>query len=310
MAQITEYPLSRATWLVFATLLMALPGCGPGDGQGLNEEGDLLVDQGSNGTSGGGNNGGGNTPGASGNPNATLAWVQANVFGGVCTQCHTGAGAPLGVDWSTGSGTCSNIGRTSGEVPSLREIDAGNPAGSYVVWKLEGAGPNGEAIVGAQMPLSNPALGADTIQNIKDWIGDGSPGCGSSRPGTDPAAGKAAALADSSAYSAGSWLYVWEQSLRLCSTCHSPTPSNPSCVAEIECPPAGLVLDAENYYGLFDGRTVTPFDPQASLLWTRTSGDRQGPRMPLGYPPLTDTQQEIIRTWILDGAPLWPDANN
>ena len=309
MAQITRHLLSRATWMVFAALLLALPACGPGDGQGLNEAGELLVDQGDN-TGGGGGDTGGNTPGASGNPNATLAWVQTNVFGGVCTQCHTGAGAPLGVDWSTESDSCANIGRASGEIPSLQEIDSANPAGSYLVWKLDGAGPNGEAIVGAQMPLSNPALSADTIQNIKDWIGDGSPGCGTARPGTGSVAGKALAPADAYAYPEGSWLYVWEQSLRLCSTCHGLTPSNPSCVAEIECPPRGLVLDAENYYGLFDGRTVTPFDPRASQLWTRISGDRQGPRMPLGYPPLTETQQEIIHNWILHGAPMWPDADN
>ena len=291
-----------------AVTLLALSACGPGDGQGLDEDGDLLINGGSSST--GPADGGNIPPGASGNPNATLAWVQANVFGGVCTQCHTGAGAPLGVDWSTESATCSNIGRASGEKPELEEVDSGNPAGSYVVWKVEGAGPNGEPIVGGRMPLSNPALSAEAIKNIADWIGDGTPGCGAGRPGAGPVAGKTAAAAEGPIYPEGSWLYVWENSLRLCSTCHSLTPSNPVCVAEFECPPRGLVLDTDNYYGLFDGSTVTPFDPLASELWLRVGEDRSGSRMPLGYPPLTDAQLQVIRDWILDGAPLWPDPDD
>jgi len=267
-----------------------------------------LINASSSNTGAGGNVG--SLPGASGNPNATLAWVQANVFGGVCTQCHTGAGAPLGVNWSSESSTCSNIGRTSGEMPSLKEIDSANPAGSYVVWKLEGAGPNGEPIVGARMPLSNPPLAADAIKNIKDWIGDGSPGCGAGRPAADSTASKTVVSGAGLDPPEGSWPYVWEESLRLCSTCHSLTPSSPSCVADIECPPRGLVLSAENYYGLFDGATLTPFDPAASKLWTRVSEDRPGPRMPLGYPPLSETQLNIIRNWILDGAPWWPNPDD
>ena len=291
---------------LLAAPLLALSACGPGDGQGLDEDGNLVT------------NGSDDTglvdgcelpPGASDNPNATLAWVQANVFGGVCTQCHTGAGAPLGVDWSSDTATCSNIGRTSGEIPELVEVCSGNPADSYVVWKIEGAGPNGEAIVGGQMPLSNPALSADAIKNIKDWIGDGTPGCSSAKPAAS-VAGKTALAAEGPDYPGGTWLYVWENSLRLCSTCHSLTPSNPACVTEFECPPRGLVLGADNYYGLFDGTTLVPFEPEASQIWIRVSRDEPEPRMPLGYPPLTDTQLEIIRDWILDGAPLMPDPDN
>jgi hypothetical protein len=104
-------------------------------------------------------------------------------------------------------------------------------------------------------------------------------------------------------------MYVWEHSLRLCSTCHSVTPSNPSCAADLECPPSGLVLTADNYYGLIDGSTVKPFDPANSNLWTRVAETSPERRMPLGYPALTQTQQDIIRDWILHGAPfgLAPD---
>jgi len=157
-----------------AALLLAT-GCGAGSGEGLDATGNLLSQSQPAGTGGGG---GGGEGGASGNPNATLAWVQGNVFGGVCSQCHIGgSGAPFGVDWSTSANTCANVGRASGEKPELNEITAGNPATSYVIWKVEGQGPNGEAIVLGRMPLNNAPLTPDTIQNMKDWIADGVPGC-------------------------------------------------------------------------------------------------------------------------------------
>ena len=162
---------SRAVPLLAGLIALSLSaGCGPGDGQGLDADGNPIT------SSAGANAGGGGGP-TSGNPNATLAWVQTNVFGGVCSQCHTGAGAPLGVDWSSTTHTCGNVGRASGEMPALKEVDSGNPAGSYMIWKISGAGPNGEPIQGGRMPLNNPALTADTIKNIHDWIADGVPGC-------------------------------------------------------------------------------------------------------------------------------------
>ncbi len=172
---------SRQPFLVplMAGLLAAvlLAGCGgAGNGQGLDETGNLPTPA----PPAGAASGAGTTVGASGNVDATLAWVQTNVFGGVCTQCHTGASAPLGLDWSSRAATCANVsgGLASVEVPRLKEVDRGNPDASYVVWKIQGAGPAaGDAIVGARMPAGNPALTAAEIKNIRDWIGDGAPGC-------------------------------------------------------------------------------------------------------------------------------------
>lgn len=294
-----------------AALLSVLSACGPGSGQGLDADGNLSINATDSGDDVGG--GGDILPGASGNPSATLSWVQSNVFGGVCSICHSGASAPMGVDWSSESATCSNINRSSGEIPSLMEIDSGNPGNSYVVWKIENSGPNGEDIVGVQMPMSNPPLGADAIQNIKDWIGDGTPGCTTPRPAGKPSLSSADEQQSTvpgntlgAPYPEGSWMHVWESSLRLCSTCHSRTPSNRSCMGELECPPAGLVLTTDNYYGLFGGTMVVPFDPDASVLWQRIVGADNRPRMPLGYPPLNEDQQLIIHNWIQDGAPLRP----
>ena len=162
--------------IIGLAVLCLLAGCGAGTGQGLDANGNLVGQ--SSGTPAGDGGGGGNA-GASGNPNATLAWVQLNVFGGVCSICHIGAGAPFGVNWSSEANTCANVGRASGEMPALDEITAGNPDGSYMVWKIQGAGPNNAPIAPgtARMPLSFPALDAATIQNIRDWISDGVPGC-------------------------------------------------------------------------------------------------------------------------------------
>jgi len=511
--------------------------------------------------------------GASGNPNATLDWLQTRVFGGVCSQCHTGAGAPMGVDWSSASASCSNVGRASSEIPTLMVVDSGNPAASYVIWKVEGAGPNGEAISGAQMPLSNPPLTAEAIQNMRDWIVDGTPGCqtqgggdtgggdtgggGTGGGGTGPdtwetiqadilqarcvichnnspaapmglsweadqfdtvvtngrmsgqiasmkiiepgdsaasyviwkingqgPAGEAIAgarmpasgppflgeaeidritawidagapgagggdtgggtgggdtggggtgggganpsdiiptwygiqanileqlctlchsgsnppmglswevnqfdaivtngrmsseipsmaivqpgdpgssymfwkingqgpageaiqgvrmpatgipldqalidvieqwildgaplgvPADADAggpsepeFPVGSWMYVWSESLQVCTLCHSPTPSSPRCGVDFDCPPKDVVLTADNYFGVVDDSTVEPFDLDGSKLWERVTEDDADKRMPFGLDPLTNRQLTIIRDWIMDGAPFCP----
>jgi len=284
----TDIPLARLLISVCAAALLV--GCGPGNGQGLDENGNLIT------LPDGGDTGGG--PGASGNPNATLSWLQSNVFGAVCTQCHTGAGAPLGVNWSTGPDSCSNIGRASGEIPTMDEIVSGDSAASYVIWKVDGAGPNGEAIVAAQMPLSNPPLTVDVIQNMRDWIDDGTPGCQA-----QSTANVAAAKLDPATLAApGTWSAVWHESLQLCATCHSINPTSPACVSDLRCPPAGVVLSLDNYFGVVDGYLVTPFDPGTSRLWQSITNTDPDLRMPYGLAPLSQQQQQKVHEWIIDGA--------
>ena len=298
-----------ARLLICLATVLLLAACGAGSGQGLDENGNLL------GSGGGGGGGGGcvdaTTP--SGNPEATLAWVQSNVFGGICTNCHTcGTAAPIGVDWSTEQNTCSNVGRTSGEEPSLMEIDSGNPECSHLIWKLEGQGPNGEGIVGGLMPLGGSALPTATIQNIKDWISDGTPGCSSPRADGSTATrldgSEVADFESGPTYTEGSWLNVWSESLRGCTLCHSLTPSSPRCSVDFECPPNGVVLTADSYSSVVDGNIVAPFDLTRSILWNRVIEEDPEKRMPPGFDALTQTQLDIIQNWIEQGAPYCPEG--
>ena len=282
--------------LIVLSVFLVINGCGAGSGQGLDENGNLLsaATGGETQTDTGGDTGGDSGGASSGNQNATLAWVQTNVFGGVCSQCHTGASAPLGVNWSTESDTCANIDRVSGEISELMEVNSGNPEASYVIWKLNGAGPNGETIVGEQMPLSNPALSDDTIKNISDWISDGTPGCTASK-------------SSDQSYSPGSWSEVWNETLRVCTLCHSTTPASPSCSNDLECPPKGLVLTEDNYFGVVDGRIVVPFDPESSILWDRINTDGRQSALPSEHPVLTQNKLKIIQHWIEGGALFCPE---
>ncbi|MCA1733584.1 MAG: hypothetical protein LC732_08270 [Acidobacteria bacterium] len=49
---------------------------------------------------------------------------------------------------------------------------------------------------------------------------------------------------------------------------------------------------------------VEPGDPAASYLYRKVTGSSiVGERMPFASPPLTDAQMQLVRNWILRGAP-------
>ncbi len=149
---------------------------------------------------------------------------------------------------------------------------------------------------------------------MRDWIADGTLDCQTQQstgfvnsgatkfdlPGDGDPQGD-------STYPVGSWTHVWNETLQLCATCHSLIPSNPRCLTDLQCPPNGVVLSKDNYFGVVDGYTVAPFDPEGSNLWRRITEDDPHERMPFGLAPLTQEQLNIIRSWIADGAPFCPD---
>lgn len=96
--------------------------------------------------------------------------IQDNVFTPVCTGCHAGAAAPLGLRLDEGASYALLVNAPSVEVPALRRVQPGNPDASYLIQKLEGT-----AAVGGRMPLNAPALPPATIAVIRQWIANGAP---------------------------------------------------------------------------------------------------------------------------------------
>lgn len=106
--------------------------------------------------------------GDSGALQPTFQSIQDRVFTPVCTGCHAGAAAPLGLRLDEGASYAMLVNAPSAEAPALLRVQPGNPDVSYLIQKLEGA-----AAVGGRMPLNGPALTQDTIAVIRQWITDG-----------------------------------------------------------------------------------------------------------------------------------------
>lgn len=98
----------------------------------------------------------------------TLASIQSNVFTPLCTTCHAGAAAPLGLRLDEGAAYAMLVNAPSVENPSLMRVTPGNPDASYLVQKVEGT-----AGVGGRMPLNGPPLSSEVIAVIRQWILDG-----------------------------------------------------------------------------------------------------------------------------------------
>lgn len=107
-------------------------------------------------------------------PAATLTELQAQIFGPICSGCHSGIGTSLpGVQNLTSAAATfkSLVGVPSIEQPSVLRVKAGDPTDSYVIEKLEGA----PGISGARMPFGGPYLSQTQISMIESWIGAGAP---------------------------------------------------------------------------------------------------------------------------------------
>lgn len=128
--------------------VIALAGCA-GNGEGLDENGQPID--------------GGPAPLA-----PTFESIQQNVFTPICTECHAGAAAPLGLRLDAASSYAMLVNAPSAEVPGLLRVRPGDPGTSYLTQKLEG-----RAAVGARMPLNRPPLPPATINVIRQWIAEG-----------------------------------------------------------------------------------------------------------------------------------------
>jgi methionine-rich copper-binding protein CopC len=145
-----------------APLTAALLAACAGNGEGLDANGQPIT-EGSN----------PDTP-----LSADFQSIQDNVFTPICVRCHSGAAAPEGLQLDEGHSYALLVGVSSGEMPNLDRVKAGDPDSSYLVQKLEGA----PGIAGARMPKGGPYLPQSTIDVIRQWITNGA------QSGTPPAA--------------------------------------------------------------------------------------------------------------------------
>lgn len=123
-----------------------------GDGTGLDEFGNPI--------------GGGGAP-----LQPTFTSIQTHIFTPICTQCHAGAAAPLGVSLEAGVSYESLVNVASVQQPEVLRVKPGAPESSYLVLKLEGAA----GITGGRMPLGLPALSTGEVIVVRDWIQAGAP---------------------------------------------------------------------------------------------------------------------------------------
>jgi hypothetical protein len=97
--------------------------------------------------------------------------IQDTIFTPICSTCHIGGGAPVGLRLDEGNSYALLVNVASAEVPALLRVNPGNPNASYLVQKLEGT-----AAVGARMPANGPPfLPQDRIDLVRRWIAAGAP---------------------------------------------------------------------------------------------------------------------------------------
>ena len=288
--------------LFCATLFVSVCGCW--NDSGVNPLPDSVASPAGGGTVGGtGGGAGGGTGGTGGggapSPSSIVpTWygVQANILQQFCAVCHSGASAPAGLSWEVGQyDAIVTNGHMSTEITTMREVQPGNPDASYMYWKITG----NPGISGVRMPATGIPLDQAYIDVIAQWIRDGAPLGVPSDATAGGSGGPPPPVV-------GSWMYVWTQSLQICTLCHSNTPSSSRCGVDFSCPPKGVVLTADNYNGVVDNNEVRPFDLNGSNMWRRVTDPDPSKRMPFGLPALTQTQIDIIRDWITTGAPLCP----
>jgi len=106
--------------------------------------------------------------GARGTLQPKFSSIQANIFGPICEQCHSGATAPRGLRLDAANSYALLVGVASSEEPGLLRVDPHNPNNSYIIQKLEGTAGTGE-----RMPAGLPPLTQAQIDVIRQWITDG-----------------------------------------------------------------------------------------------------------------------------------------
>lgn len=190
-------------------------------------------------------------------------------------------------------------GATMGE--PMQEIAPGDPWNSYLLQRLQGNVP------GSPMPLANQPLNASEVVAIACWI-EGTADEGGAETDSiinydecDYAAELVAPPEGGGATLSGHIQPIFDQSCAFAG-CHS-----------TNSPAAGLDLTEGNSRDSLleiaamqnpDVPLVTALNPTNSYLLVKlTSMGTSGQRMPINGDVLNESQLELVRTWILQGAP-------
>ncbi len=132
-----------------APVVLALAGCTAGSGEGLDAGGRPI----------------------SGPPagNSDFQEIQDTIFTPICTVCHAGANAPVGLRLDAANSYAMLVNVASVEAPGTLRVNPGNPGASYLVHKIEGT-----AATGARMPANGPPyLSQAQVDLIRGWIAAG-----------------------------------------------------------------------------------------------------------------------------------------
>ena len=103
---------------------------------------------------------------------ATLTQIQEEVFTPSCafTVCHEAGGSETTLDLSDGHSHAALVGVESADAPPNVLVIAGDPNGSYLMWKLSAAA----GITGEPMPDGAvDGLDAERLERVRSWIADG-----------------------------------------------------------------------------------------------------------------------------------------
>jgi methionine-rich copper-binding protein CopC len=153
MSPLLSYRRRASLALAGATVLLA--SCTPGDGVGLDANGRPPAESGAG------------QPPVTSDANAFRV-IQDTIFTPVCTACHAGASAPMGLRLDSANAYAMLVNVPSAQVSSLRRINPGDPTNSYLLQKVEG-----RAAVGSRMPLGGGALPQASIDLLRNWIAAG-----------------------------------------------------------------------------------------------------------------------------------------
>lgn len=233
---------------------------------------------------------GGIRPGPATRSDSLFQTLESTVFNAICSECHVGSGAPHGLQ--LGGGASRHIvGRSSDGKPGMLLVKPGKPEESYLLWKVEGRA----GIVGERMPRNLPALPAESIRLMKEWIAslpaDATPGS---------VGGKDSIPRDTLVPGTPEYLFREAKGMvfgPICSQCHIGNDPPKGLLLSGDHPKAAIGRASEEEKGVL---LIKPGDPDNSYLVWKIEGRRQinGDRMPKDQPPLSEAQIEAVRAWI------------